>query len=139
MKPAVYAYKINVFLLLLVFALPVAGSSSDLYSCSPILYFINTFSIILTTRWMGDLILGKFFAPWCGHVRVKLMAKFANSPTALIADVDKIADAKSLCAIPMVSVNTLGRGHNHIVTLIVSVLLLVIPPLPKGNKFCRLL
>jgi hypothetical protein len=35
----------------------------------------------------------------------------------------------------MVSVNTLGRGHNqHIVTLIVSVLLLVVPLLPQKES-----
>ena len=51
----------------------------------------------------GKTIFLKFFAPWCGHCKKmkpdwdKLMDAFADSETALIADVDCTADGKSLC------------------------------------------
>jgi protein disulfide-isomerase-like protein len=57
-------------------------------------------STIITT---GKTVFIKFFAPWCGHCKSlkptwdELMAKFADSPTALIADIDCTTDAKSLC------------------------------------------
>jgi len=45
----------------------------------------------------------KFFAPWCGHCKKmkpdwdKLMDAFADSKTALVADVDCTAEGKPLC------------------------------------------
>jgi protein disulfide-isomerase-like protein len=51
----------------------------------------------------GKTVFVKFYAPWCGHCKKlkpdwdKLMNAFADSPTALIADVDCTAAGKPLC------------------------------------------
>jgi protein disulfide-isomerase-like protein len=52
----------------------------------------------------GKTVFVKFFAPWCGHCKKlkpdwdKLMDEFAESPTALVADVDCTTDGgKPLC------------------------------------------
>jgi len=51
----------------------------------------------------GKTVFIKFFAPWCGHCKKmkpdwdKLMDAFADSKTALVADVDCTADGKPLC------------------------------------------
>jgi len=51
----------------------------------------------------GKTIFIKFFAPWCGHCKKmkpdwdKLMDAFADSKTALVADVDCTAEGKPLC------------------------------------------
>jgi len=55
------------------------------------------------TETSGKTVFLKFFAPWCGHCKKlkpdwdKLMAEFAGSPSALVADVDCTADGKPLC------------------------------------------
>ncbi|KAL3816472.1 hypothetical protein ACHAXA_009897 [Cyclostephanos tholiformis] len=55
------------------------------------------------TETAGKTVFLKFFAPWCGHCKKlkpdwdKLMAEFADSPSALVADVDCTADGKPLC------------------------------------------
>jgi protein disulfide-isomerase-like protein len=51
----------------------------------------------------GKTVFLKFFAPWCGHCKKlkpdwdKLMEAFADSPSALIADVDCTTEGKALC------------------------------------------
>lgn len=51
----------------------------------------------------GKTVFVKFFAPWCGHCKKlkpdwdKLMDAFADSTTALVADVDCTAGGKELC------------------------------------------
>lgn len=51
----------------------------------------------------GKTVFVKFFAPWCGHCKKmkpdwdKLMEKYADSETVLVADVDCIEDGKPLC------------------------------------------
>jgi protein disulfide-isomerase-like protein len=51
----------------------------------------------------GKTVFIKFFAPWCGHCKKlkpdwdKLMDAFAESSTALIADVDCTTEGKALC------------------------------------------
>ncbi|KAL3944065.1 MAG: hypothetical protein SGBAC_001849 [Bacillariaceae sp.] len=51
----------------------------------------------------GKTIFVKMFAPWCGHCKKmkpdwdKLMGEFADSPTALVADVDCTAEGKPIC------------------------------------------
>ena len=56
-----------------------------------------------TPHTTGKTVFIKFFAPWCGHCKKlkpdwdKLMEKFADSPTALVADVDCTTEGKALC------------------------------------------
>jgi protein disulfide-isomerase-like protein len=51
----------------------------------------------------GKTVFIKFFAPWCGHCKKlkpdwdKLMEAFADSPTALVADVDCTTEGKPIC------------------------------------------
>lgn len=51
----------------------------------------------------GKTVFVKFFAPWCGHCKKmkpdwdKLMEKYADSDTVLVADVDCIEKGKALC------------------------------------------
>jgi len=51
----------------------------------------------------GKTVFVKFYAPWCGHCKKmkpdwdKLMTEFADSKTALVAEVDCTAGGKSLC------------------------------------------
>jgi len=51
----------------------------------------------------GKTVFVKFFAPWCGHCKRmkpdwdKLMAEYKDHKTTLVADVDCIAEGKSLC------------------------------------------
>lgn len=51
----------------------------------------------------GKTIFVKFFAPWCGHCKAlqpdwdKLMAEFAGTTTALVAEVDCTGKGKTLC------------------------------------------
>ncbi|CAJ1959074.1 unnamed protein product [Cylindrotheca closterium] len=51
----------------------------------------------------GKTIFVKMFAPWCGHCKKmkpdwdKLMDEFADSKTALVADVDCTAEGKPIC------------------------------------------
>jgi len=51
----------------------------------------------------GKTVFLKFFAPWCGHCKKlkpdwdKLMDAYADSKTALIADVDCTTEGKALC------------------------------------------
>jgi protein disulfide-isomerase-like protein len=51
----------------------------------------------------GKTVFIKFFAPWCGHCKKlkpdwdKLMDAFADSPSALVADVDCTTEGKGLC------------------------------------------
>ena len=51
----------------------------------------------------GKTVFLKFFAPWCGHCKAlkpdwdKLMEEFADSATALVADVDCTTEGQVLC------------------------------------------
>jgi protein disulfide-isomerase-like protein len=51
----------------------------------------------------GKTVFIKFFAPWCGHCKKlkpdwdKLMDAFADSKTALVADVDCTTEGKPIC------------------------------------------
>ena len=51
----------------------------------------------------GKTVFLKMFAPWCGHCKKmkpdwdKLMEEFADSKTALVADVDCTAEGKPIC------------------------------------------
>jgi len=51
----------------------------------------------------GKTVFVKFFAPWCGHCKKmkpswdKLMSKYEDSDSVLVADVDCIEAGKSLC------------------------------------------
>jgi len=51
----------------------------------------------------GKTVFVKFFAPWCGHCKRmkpdwdKLMEKYDDSETVIVADVDCIGEGKPLC------------------------------------------
>lgn len=72
------------------------------------LFLPSALSIELTSEsWQketeGKTVFVKFFAPWCGHCKKmkpawdKLMTKYEDSESVLIADVDCIEAGKSLC------------------------------------------
>lgn len=71
-------------------------------------FFAQAYSLELTPEnWdesvVGKTLLVKYFAPWCGHCKKlkpawdKLMAKYEDSDTVLVAKVDCTAEGKPLC------------------------------------------
>ena len=103
---------------------------NKMYKTLLFLIVAQTHALELTPETWDSALAGKtafvkFFAPWCGHCKRmkpdwdKLMEKYEDSTTVVVADVDCINDGKPLCdkvgvkGFPTVKYGSLGNLEDY--------------------------